>query len=635
MRLAMSEAIAAADPPEPATANDLDAVSAVVRLLVDAEAVTAEQVRYARRVRAKLSDRRPMLGVLQHLGFVSAERVREVLSAHRVSIRIGELMVELGLLDNTELEAALALQREETPRRKLGDILLERNFVSEARLLEAISFQLGFPYVDLDTVKPDRELLAQVPRKWCVAHRFIPVRIEDGRALVAFADPLDRDDLEAARRSFPDLIPGIAPRHSIDTALARVSGPVTVQHDEGTFVGIVNSMIQAAISEDISDIHVEPGKDRLRIRFRQDGVLVLYKDFSLDLASGLTNRIKILAGADIAERRRHQDGRVLYEDENGPIDLRVSIYATVHGEKIVLRLLSRRRTLVALDDLGIAPRVLNRYREEALLTPSGVVLVTGPTGSGKTTTLYASIGEINDINTCIVTAEDPVEYLIEGISQCSINPKIQLTFEETLRHIVRQDPDVIVIGEIRDRFSADTAIQAALTGHKVLTTFHTEDSIGGLLRLLNMEIEAFLISSTVVSVVAQRLLRRVCDHCGEDHTPTATELMRLGYTAGDLAGARLRRGRGCAACRFTGYKGRIVVFELLVLNEPVRDAILARRTSFEIRRISMESTGLVTLLEDGIYKAAQGRTTLEEVTRELPRVGKPRPLAQLMRLLGD
>jgi type IV pilus assembly protein PilB len=606
-----------------------------VRLLVDAGAVTSDQVRYALRVRNKMSGGRPLLGVLQHLGFVSAERVREVLAANHVSIRIGELLVELGLLDQVELEAALALQREETPNRKLGDILIERNFVSETRLLEAISFQLGVPYVDLDTVKPDRELLAQVPRKWCISHRFIPVRIEDGRVLVAFAEPLDRDDLDAARRSFPDLKPAIAPRHSIETALARLAGPASVVHDENTFVGIVNSLIRAAISEDISDIHLEPGKDRLRVRFRQDGVLVPYKEFALDLVSGLTNRIKILAGADIAERRRHQDGRILYEDDDGPIDLRVSIYATVHGEKIVLRLLNRRRTLVALDDLGIAPRVLSRFREEALLTPSGVVLVTGPTGSGKTTTLYAGIAEINDIHTCIVTAEDPVEYLIDGISQCSINSKIQLTYEETLRHIVRQDPDVIVIGEIRDRFSADTAIQAALTGHKVLTTFHTEDSIGGLLRLLNMEIEAFLISSTVVSVVAQRLLRRVCDDCAEDHVPTATELMRLGYTAGDLAGARLRRGRGCGTCRFTGYKGRIVVFELLVLNEPVRDAILARRTSFEIRRISMESTGLVTLLEDGIYKAAQGRTTLEEVARELPRVGKPRPLAQLLRLLGD
>lgn len=618
-----------------AGADPLDAISAVVRLLVDAGAVTREQVRYALRVRAKLSGNRSLLGVLQQLGFVTADRAREVLAARRVDVPLGELLLELGLIDQPTLDAALAIQREETPRRKLGDILLDRNFVSEVRLVEAVSFQLGFPYVDLDAIQIDRELVAQVPHKWCVAHRFVPVRVEQGRALVAFADPLDREDLDAARRSFPDLIAGIAPARAIAETIARIAGGVGAATDENTYAGIVHSLIQTAIGEDISDIHIEPAKDRVRVRFRQDGVLVPYKEYPLDVLSGLTNRIKILAGADIAERRRHQDGRILFEHPNGAIDLRVSIYATVHGEKIVLRLLNRRRTLVALDDIGLAPRVLSRYREEALLTPSGVVLVTGPTGSGKTTTLYASIAEINDAHTSIVTAEDPVEYLIDGISQCSINPKINLTFEETLRHVVRQDPDVIVIGEIRDRFSADTAIQAALTGHKVLTTFHTEDSIGGLLRLLNMEIEAFLISSTVVSVVAQRLLRRVCDHCAEDRAPEPAELVRLGYGVGDLAGVRLRRGRGCIACRFTGYRGRIVVFELLVLNEPVRDAILARRTSYEIRRISMETTGLVTLLEDGIYKAARGLTTLDEVARELPRVGKPRPLPQLLRLLGE
>jgi type IV pilus assembly protein PilB len=634
MTVSMNRSLAAEDARRAGT-DPLDAISAVVRVLIDAGSVSREQVRYALRVHAKLSGGRSLFGLLQHLGFVTAESAREVLAARRLDVPLGELLLELGLIDQATLDAALAIQREETPRRRLGDILLERNFVSEVRLVEAISFQLGFPYVDLDTSRPDRELVAQVPRKWCVAHRFVPVRIEQGRALVAFADPLDREDLDAARRSFPELIPGIAPARAIESALARLTLPVAAANDESTYTGIVQSLIQTAITEDISDIHIEPAKDRLRVRFRQDGVLVPHKEYPLDVMSGLTNRIKILAGADIAERRRHQDGRILFEDADGAIDLRVSIYATVHGEKIVLRLLNRRRTLVALEDLGIAPRVLGRYREEALLTPSGVVLVTGPTGSGKTTTLYASIAEINDAHTSIVTAEDPVEYLIDGISQCSINPKINLTFEETLRHVVRQDPDVIVIGEIRDRFSADTAIQAALTGHKVLTTFHTEDSIGGLLRLLNMEIEAFLISSTVVSVVAQRLLRRVCDQCAEDYVPSAVDLMRLGYAAADLAGARLRRGRGCVACRFTGYRGRIVVFELLVLNEPVRDAILARRTSYEIRRISLETTALVTLLEDGIHKAAQGRTTLDEVARELPRVGKPRPLPQLLRLLGE
>ncbi|RKZ13964.1 secretion system protein E, partial [bacterium] len=260
--------------------------------------------------------------------------------------------------------------------------------------------------------------------------------------------------------------------------------------------------------------------------------------------------------------------------------------------------------------------------------------VTGPTGSGKTTTLYGAINYLNNPNTSIITAEDPVEYVIEGINQCSINSKIGITYEETLRHIVRQDPDVIVIGEIRDKFSADTAIQAALTGHKVLTTFHTEDSIGGLLRLLHMDIEAFLISSTVVCVVAQRLLRRVCDQCGQDHPLAPDEIRRLGYNPAEVRKLVFQQGKGCPSCNFLGYRGRVGIYEILVLTEPVRDALIHRKTSYEIRRICAESTGMVTLLEDGLVKAATGLTSFDEIIRTLPRLDKPRPLAELNRLLG-
>jgi type IV pilus assembly protein PilB len=278
--------------------------------------------------------------------------------------------------------------------------------------------------------------------------------------------------------------------------------------------------------------------------------------------------------------------------------------------------------------------MLEYFREGALELPSGVVLVTGPTGSGKTTTLYSCIAEIQDDETSIITAEDPVEYMIDGIAQCSINPAIDLSYEETLRHIVRQDPDVIVIGEIRDTFSAEVAIQAALTGHKVLTTFHTEDTIGGLLRLLNMDIEAFLVSSTVVSVLAQRLLRRICDECAVPYQPTPADLRRLGYANDALRSGNFRQGVGCEACRHTGFRGRIAVFELLVLDAAVRDALLMRKTSHDIRTISRESSGLVSLLEDGIAKSAAGFTTIGEIVRMLPRLDKPRPLAELKRLVG-
>jgi type IV pilus assembly protein PilB len=315
--------------------------------------------------------------------------------------------------------------------------------------------------------------------------------------------------------------------------------------------------------------------------------------------------------------------------------MRASFYATVYGESIVLRVLSRKSNLLDLKEVGMAPRMLERFRDDALDTPSGVIMITGPTGSGKTTTLYSCVNYLNDAQTSIITAEDPVEYVLDGISQCSINPKINVTYEETLRHIVRQDPDVIVLGEIRDRFSADTAIQAALTGHKVLTTFHTEDSIGGLLRLLNMDIEAFLISSTVVCVVAQRLLRRVCKHCATPYVPTPLDLRRLGYGSSSLHGIIFKVGAGCESCRFTGYKGRVSAFELLILNEMVKDALLNRKTSYDIRRISLETSGLVTLIEDGLVKAARGETSMQEVLRHLTRLHKPRPIEDLRRLSGE
>ena len=613
----------------------------LAQLLVDRQLITEEQLVYAKRVRSKLVSEKSLVEVLKALRLLTDAHLTEILKGQRLKIRIGDLLVELGHIRQAELDAALAIQLENR-QQKLGDILVEYGFIDEHRLMEILASKLGYPFVEPVFAEIDRELLAQVPMKMYAQNLFVPIARHDERVTIAFADPLDLEDHEAVDRIFGRrVLPVIATRQAIREVIELYRrgarrGAIT-EADDSTIIGIVNSLFDDAMLQSASDIHIEPMKDRLRVRFRRDGVLSVHKEMNLELAPPIATRLKVMAEADIAERRRHQDGRILYESAatGRTLDLRVSFYITVHGEKIVLRLMNKKGELLDIDDIGMAPRLLHKFRDEALTSPSGIIVVTGPTGAGKTTTLYSCVNSLNDLETSIITAEEPVEYVIDGISQCSINPKIGVTFTETLRHIVRQDPDIIVMGEIRDTFSAETAIQAALTGHKVLTTFHTEDTVGGLLRLLNMGIEAFLIASTITCMLSQRLLRRVCSQCAAPYVPTPDEYRRLGYTHGDLAGANLQAGRGCTACRFTGYKGRVGIFELLTLNDDVKEALLARKTVQEIRRISIESSGLVTLMEDGITKAAQGRVSLPEVMRRLPRTVKPRPLHELRRLLGE
>ncbi|HAS51995.1 MAG TPA: secretion system protein E [Gammaproteobacteria bacterium] len=625
------------------TPNANDTALEIAKFLVEDGVLTQEQLAYALRVRAKLSTERPLLSILNEIGYVSPEQQRTTLRKHRISVRIGALLVELGYLREQDLRAALSLQREAGTGQKLGDILLENHFIEENKLIEVLADQLGFPQITPDLGDIDRKLLEKANPNWYQQRNLLPIRIEDRRILVAFADPLDQRIRQEVTRLFGlEVTPLITSKRAIRETLdaykrqgQNLAVP-TLQVDETKqVVKMAHTMLLDAMNAQASDIHIEPMKNEVRIRFRCDGVLAIYKTFDKRLAPAFANRIKILGKADIAERRRHQDGHIAFEDPNNgrQIDIRVSVYVTVYGEKIVLRLL-RKAQLVPLEQIGMFPRTLSRFYDDALDLPSGIIMITGPTGTGKTTTLYSAVNYLNSIDRCIITVEDPVEYIIEGIAQCSLNPKIDVTFETTLPHILRQDPDVIVLGEIRDRFSADAAIQAALTGHKVLTTFHTEDTIGGLLRLMNMDIETFMISSTVVSVLAQRLLRRVCPNCAEPYQPNSTELQRLGYKRHDLDGTTFRQGRGCAHCHHTGYRGRVGVFELLVLNVSVKDAILQKCTSHEIRRISLETSGMVTLMEDGLVKASRGDTTLAEVFRYLPRLDKPRPLIELKRLVG-
>lgn len=612
-------------------------IGVIPMLLIKDSVITNDQLTYAIRVHSKLTTHQTMLDTLLELGLLTQEQLQTTLRKYQLNVRLGDLLVELGYLRDTDLSQALSIQKESQGQRRLGEVLVDNGFIEERKLLQTLSYQLGYPLIDPDYVSIDKSLLARLPLDVCRQFQVLPLYRQGEQLVVSFADPLDQRARDTVSAHLGSFIPAICSKNSLKEALAAIEhAGQTAAADENTIIGMINMLFEDAIEEMASDIHIEPLKDRLRVRFRRDGVMGHHKDYPKEIAPQLITRIKVMSQADIAEKRRHQDGRILFTSRKHgmQLDMRVSFFITIHGEKVVLRLLNNKGTVLDIKEIGMAPRMLEHFIFDALEVPTGVMIVTGPTGSGKTTTLYGCVNHLNNINTSIITAEDPVEFVVEGIAQCSINPKIGVTFEETLRHIVRQDPDVIVLGEIRDQFSAETAIQAALTGHKVLTTFHTEDSIGGLIRLLNMNIEAFLISSTVVCIVAQRLLRRVCPECAEPYTPTPLDLSRLGIGPNDLQGGSFRVGRGCKNCRFSGYRGRVAIFELLVMNEMVKNAILEHKSSYEIRKVSIDTSGMVTLMEDGLVKGAQGLVSMHEIITDLPRLGRPRPLHELRRLLG-
>jgi type IV pilus assembly protein PilB len=614
----------------------------IVGILIDEGNLTPDQVNYALKVQEKLDTPKRLLDVFKELGYIRDEQIKESLQKNRTCIPLGLLLTELGLLSEKQLAMALDKQKKLKGHKRLGTVLVENNYITEYELVQSLSMHLGFPYVEPKAKMLIPTLMEKAPKQFYLKNNILPLSEEHGAVNVVMADPLDNTALEAAKKLFrADINVYITKVKLIRDVLEKYDSlqdsSRRVDASENQIVEFVDNLIQEALKLQVSDIHLEPMKDRTRVRFRKDGSLIYHTDFSKDLEKAVASRIKIMAGANIAERRRHQDGRILLgsSQNEGEVDIRVSFYVTLFGEKVVMRILTKKADLFTIGDLGMASNMLSRFQEEVLDLPTGVIISTGPTGAGKTTTLYAAINYCSNIDTSIITAEEPVEYIINGIAQCSINPEIGLTFAESLKHMLRQDPDIIVLGEIRDRYSAESAIQAALTGHKVLTTFHTEDSVGGLLRLMNMEIETFLISSTVVSVLAQRLLKKICPYCRETYMPSSRELRLLQYQPSNINNYEFKTGVGCNYCDFTGYQGRVGVFELLVLNEYVKDAILRRKTSYEIRRISVETTGLVTLLEDGMAKAAKGITSLQQVIKQLPLFGTPRPLDQIFRLIGE
>ncbi len=626
--------------------------------LISEGILTKDQLSRAREIHQDLTGQKSLGEVLLEMNYINRSRLDDFVRRHRSNLSLGDILISRHLVTENDVMAAREIQRKSAPRQKrIGETLIEMGLIEERHVVEALAEKFALPMLEPDINEIDVELVRKVSLKYLRRQIALPIKLENNQLQLLVADPTVTHFIEEIARLFScrvslalatrsvilqklDLIDallqgkdsGIADYqkvryHTIDTQAQ------TTQAGEDRVVQMVDQLIRSAIEEGASDVHLEPMANKLRVRYRLDGVLIHKMDFPRDYTPRIISRIKILADADVAERRKHQDGRIFVKTDKQEIDIRVSFYATVFGENVVLRILNK-ASLISLEELGFAPNILRLYSEDVLAAPSGITLITGPTGSGKTTTLYSSIDHCNDPTVKIITCEDPVEYVIDGISQCSINEKIGLTFHETLRSIVRQDPDIIVIGEIRDKFSADVAVQSALTGHKVFATFHTEDSVGALVRLINMEIETSLIASTIGAILAQRLVRKVCANCRVQYQPEDRVLRRFGLKREELKRFTLWRGKGCASCNFTGYRGRLGIYELLVPNADVRDAILMKRTMQEIRQITLESCNLSTMQEDGMVKALRGVTTLEEVLENAPRVFHHRSLEDLMRIVG-
>ncbi len=617
--------------------GDTKAPTDIAGILLAENEITEEQLKRARRVQSKLEAPRRLSEVLVSLGYAAETRIRELMRKYKQGLRMGDFLVEMGLINETDLQRALSMQTQH--KKRLGEMLIEMGALNEWDLSRALAEKMDCPLIEPDLRMADKRLLLQASERFLQKHQMLPFAQSEEGIVMIMADPSNAEALSEARQVYSrDIIPAVAPREGIIQALdglarLRATELIVESSREGQgVIRMVDEIINAALEDGVSDIHVEPQAKKTRIRFRRDGVLQHRTDIPKNLQDAFLSRLKVMAGCDIANKRRHQDGRIQHEWFGQQVDIRVSTYVSVFGETIVMRLLNERKSLKTLSDLGMSKRLLARYTEEVLEPASGVVIITGPTGSGKTTTLYGSLDYINDPSLKMITAEDPVEYVIDGVVQCSVKPEIGLTFEDTLRAIVRQDPDVIVLGEIRDKATAAVAIQAALTGHKVFSTFHTEDSIGGIIRLIDMDIETFLISSTVLSVVAQRLVRCICNGCKEKYVPSAVEVRRAYMNSEEAAKYSFYRGRGCSQCRYTGYTGRVGLYEVLVLNEELRGAVLEKKTAYDIRRIGIEETGLTTLLEDGLVKCINGITTLDELRRTVPFTHKPRSLEVIQRL---
>ena len=548
--------------------------------------------------------------------------------------KLGEILVDLGYIDYAQLDDALQLQQRDGGM--LGQILVRLGYINADQLAEAQAEQYDVDYEKITVGSAHPEAIAKVTAAMAKSLKVLPLRVEDGKLVVAIENPLDVDAIDVLQRHTgmyvkvvytnpDDLFKAIdfhyseklGDAESLDDALSAIA--TTPDEDDENLddlrkavedapvVRIVNMLLMEAINGRASDIHLEPRRTHMEVRYRIDGELQHVRNIPRNLTAACISRIKVMADMDIAERRVPQDGRITIRLEGRQVDLRVSTLPIQHGERVVMRILDRDRSIRKLDELGFSARNLMTFRW-LLQRPNGIILVTGPTGSGKTTTLYAALKDIQSVTRNIITCEDPIEYELEGINQSNVNERAGLTFAAQLRAILRQDPDVVLVGEIRDQETAEIACRAAMTGHLVLSTLHTNDAVSAIPRLIDMGVEPFLISSSLAGVVAQRLVRKICPHCKQEYEPTLSEIQIIGRPV-----EKLYRGAGCQACSGRGYMGRISVHEILVVDEEIRALTVQHAPSNQMLEAARRR-GMVPMSQDGMEKAIQGITTLEEVT---------------------
>jgi general secretion pathway protein E len=558
--------------------------------------------------------------------------------------KLGEILVERGLVSEADL--VRLLENERSRGQPLGTLLVQQGFITEEDLLETLSEQLGLPFWrKLEEVGIEHIPVSKVPIAFYRQQKVFPIAFTDGGIKVAVSDPLNLQPLDdlavflgapvepvlsserelmAAINRFFDRETGSTEQVMQDLEgedLGAIANEIEETDDlldlasEAPVIRLVNSILTQAVRARASDVHIEPFERELKVRYRIDGLLYNTLTPPRRLQAAISSRIKVMANLNIAERRLPQDGRIRIRVGEKDVDIRVSVVPTAYGERIVLRLLDKTSVLLGLEEIGMGEEVYVKY-SRLIKRSNGILLVTGPTGSGKTTTLYGTLNKINAPELNIITIEDPIEYQLNGIGQIQVNPRIDLTFANGLRSILRQDPDIIMVGEIRDRETAEIAIQASLTGHLVFSTLHTNDAAGAVTRLLDMGVEAFLVSSSVLAIIAQRLVRVICKGCREPYRPDTSLVKEMGLdrASDPLFEGFFYRGKGCAACFQTGYRGRSGIYELLAIDDNIRSLVMSGADSSVIRRKAIEQ-GMTTLFRDGVIKVVKGTTTVDEVLR--------------------